>query len=172
MLRRNGVSCAGASFPRLDGRVWTTDKDGITAALLAAEMTGRTGQDPGEIYRALTAELGDPMYARTEVPATPEEQRALQALSPADVRFAELAGEPIREVVNTAAGNNHPIGGIKVVAPSGWFAVRPSGTESVYKVYAESFRGPAHLERIQTDATAIVSAALASSEPDAPATRS
>ena len=156
-----GEESAGAAFVRLDGTVWTTDKDGITAALLAAELTARTGLDPGESYRRLTRDLGDPVYVRIDVPATAEEKRALAAISPADIYGSELAREPIQQVLTIAPGNGQPIGGIKLIARDGWFAARPSGTEHIYKIYAESFRGQAHLEQIEADARAIVAHAIA-----------
>ena len=162
-----GEESAGATFLRRGGRAWTTDKDGIAAALLAAEIMARTGRDPGELYHALTGELGNPVYARTDVPATADDKQALRVLSAADVPSAELAGEPIQQVLTAAPGNGHPVGGLKIVAANGWFAARPSGTEAVYKVYAESFRGASHLERIQADARAIVAAALRRGRPDA-----
>jgi phosphoglucomutase len=155
-----GEESAGAAFARLDGTVWTTDKDGISAALLAAEMTARTGRDPGVIYRDLTRECGDPVYERIDVPATAQEKRVLARLSPGNVRTAELAGEPIVQLLTEAPGDHEPIGGIKVVAASGWFAARPSGTEDLYKIYAESFRGSEHLRRIEADARAMVTEAL------------
>jgi phosphoglucomutase len=141
--------------------VWTTDKDGITAALLAAEITAVLGRDPGEIYRALTREFGDPVYERIEAEATPDEKKRLGSLSRADVEGDTLAGEPSLEVLSIAPGDGQPIGGIKVRTASGWFAARPSGTEDVYKIYAESFRGSAHLQAIQREARAMVAAALA-----------
>jgi len=156
-----GEESAGATFARLDGTVWTTDKDGIAAALLAAEMTAKTGRDPGELYRRLTDELGDPVYARLEVPASAEDKRALAALSAADVRGSALAGEPVQQVLTIAPGNQQPIGGLKVVTANGWFAARPSGTERLYKIYAESFLGQAHLQRIDADARALVAQAIA-----------
>jgi phosphoglucomutase len=156
-----GEESAGAAFVRLDGSVWTTDKDGIIAALLAAEITARMGRDPGALYRALTQGLGHPAYARIDVPATPEEKRALAGLSEADVAVAELAGEPVRQTLTTAPGNGRPIGGVKLVAANGWFAARPSGTEDVCKIYAESFRGSLHLQRIQAEARHLVAAAVA-----------
>jgi phosphoglucomutase len=156
-----GEESAGATFARLDGTVWTTDKDGIAAALLAAEITARAGHDPGEVYRRLARDLGDPVYARIEVPAGAEEKRALAAMSEADVHGSELAGEPIQQVLTVAPGNQEPIGGIKVVTPNAWFAARPSGTEHVYKIYAESFRGETHLRRIEADARTIVAEAIA-----------
>jgi phosphoglucomutase len=156
-----GEESAGASFLRRDGTVWTTDKDGPIMDLLAAEITARTGKDPGEHYRELEAEFGTSYYTRIDAPATPEQKARLQRLAPEDVRAAELAGEPITARLTRAPGNNAPIGGLKVVAANGWFAARPSGTENVYKVYAESFEGQAHLDAIVTEAQQIVSAALA-----------
>ncbi len=156
-----GEESAGASFVRLDGSVWTTDKDGMVPALLSAEITARVGRDPGEIYRELAREFGDPVYDRVEAPATPEQKRKLAQLSPQQVRSAELAGEKIQSILTQAPGNGAPIGGLKVVAESGWFAARPSGTEDIYKIYAESFRGADHLRRIQEEAQTIVTAALA-----------
>jgi len=151
---------AGASFVRLDGSVWTTDKDGIVPALLAAEITARMGRDPGEIYRELTREFGEPAYDRTEAPATPEQKQMLGRLSPRQIRLTELAGEKIQALLTHAPGNGAPIGGLKAVAESGWFAARPSGTENIYKIYAESFRGTAHLRRIMEEAQAIVGQAI------------
>lgn len=159
-----GEESAGASFVRRDGGVWTTDKDGITAALLAAEITARLGRDPGEVYRELAREFGEPVYARIEAPATAEQKRVLGALSPQQVASTELAGEKIQDILTRAPGNGAPIGGLKVRAASGWFAARPSGTEDVYKIYAESFRGGDHLRRIQREAQAIVSDALAGAD--------
>ena len=147
-----GEESAGASFVRLDGSVWTTDKDGIVPALLAAEITARMGRDPGEIYRELTREFGEPVYDRVEAPATPEQKELLAKLSPQQVKLTELAGEKIQTVLTHAPGNGAPIGGLKVVAESGWFAARPSGTEDIYKIYAESFRGADHLRRILEEA--------------------
>jgi phosphoglucomutase len=155
-----GEESAGASFLRRDGTVWTTDKDGIVLGLLAAEMTAVTGRDPGELYRALTRELGDPVYRRIDAPATPEQKTALARLAPAQVRASTLAGERIRDMLTTAPGGNAPLGGLKVVTESGWFAARPSGTESVYKLYAESFEGEAHLARILDEAQALVADVL------------
>lgn len=160
-----GEESAGASFVRRDGSVWTTDKDGIVPALLSAEITARMGRDPGELYRALTREFGAPVYARIDAPATPEQKRKLARLSPQQVRSAALAGEPIQTILTQAPGNDAPIGGLKVIAGSGWFAARPSGTEDIYKIYAESFRDGNHLQRIQDEAQAIVSDALAASSP-------
>jgi phosphoglucomutase len=156
-----GEESAGASFVRVDGSVWTTDKDGIVAALLAAEVTARMGRDPGEIYRELTREFGEPAYDRVDAPATPEQKALLATLSPRHIRTRELAGEPIQTILTTAPGDGHPIGGVKVVAGSGWFAARPSGTEDICKIYAESFRGPDQLRRILEEAQTIVSNALA-----------
>jgi len=156
-----GEESAGASFVRLDGSVWTTDKDGIVPALLAAEITARMGRDPGEIYRELTREFGDPVYDRVEAPATPEQKELLKRLSPQQIQVKNLAGEKIRTILTHAPGNGAPIGGLKVVAESGWFAARPSGTEDIYKIYAESFRGEDHLRRILEEAQAMVNDALA-----------
>ena len=158
-----GEESAGSTFLRRDGRVWTTDKDGIIAALLSAEITARRGSDPGEVYHSLSQELGDPVYERIEAPATVDEKRALAKLSPDNVRTQELAGERIEQILTTAPGGGAPIGGIKVIAKNGWFAARPSGTEDIYKIYAESFVGRDHLKRIEQEAQDIVSAALAQS---------
>jgi phosphoglucomutase len=157
-----GEESAGASFARLDGSVWTTDKDGIILALLAAEITARMGRDPGEIYLELTRQFGESIYERIDAPATPEQKAILAKLSLQQVRTNDLAGEKIQAILTTAPGNGAPIEGLKVVAESGWFAARPSGTENIYKIYAESFRGADHLKRIQEEAQAIVSAAMAS----------
>jgi len=156
-----GEESAGASFLRLDGTVWTTDKDGIIPALLSAEITARMNRDPGEIYRELTREFGEPAFDRIDAPATPEQKALLAKLSPEQVRSTNLAGERIQSVLSRAPGNNAPIGGVKVIAESGWFAARPSGTENIYKIYAESFGGEDHLHRIVEEAQAIVDAALA-----------
>ncbi len=156
-----GEESAGASFVRMDGNVWTTDKDGIVPALLAAEITARMGRDPGEIYREFTREFGESVYERMEAPATPDQKQLLAKLSPRQVAFTELGGEPIQTVLTNAPGNGAAIGGLKVAAASGWFAARPSGTEDIYKIYAESFRGAEHLRRIQQEAQTIVNAALA-----------
>ncbi len=156
-----GEESAGASFARLDGNVWTTDKDGIILALLAAEITARMDRDPGEIYRELTREFGEPLYDRVEAPATPEQKESLAKLSPRQVTLTELAGEKIQAVLTRAPGNDAPIGGVKVIAESGWFAARPSGTENIYKIYAESFRGAEHLRRLLEEAQTIVNDALA-----------
>ena len=158
-----GEESAGASFLRRDGTVWTTDKDGIVPALLAAEITARMGRDPGEIYHELTRRFGEPFYERVEAPATPEQKELLKRLSPQQVRLTDLAGEEIETVLTNAPGNGAPIGGLKVVTKSGWFAARPSGTENIYKIYAESFLGADHLGRIQEEAQIIVNDALAAS---------
>ena len=158
-----GEESAGASFLRRDGTVWTTDKDGPIMDLLAAEITARTGKDPGEHYRELTAEFGTPHYTRIDAPATPEQKAQLQRLSPDDVKESDLAGEPITAKLTRAPGNNAPIGGLKVVAASGWFAARPSGTENIYKIYAESFKSQAHLNAIVNEAQEMVNNALGSS---------
>jgi phosphoglucomutase len=159
-----GEESAGATFIRRDGGVWTTDKDGIVPALLSAEITARTGSDPGEIYRGLAREFGEPLYDRVEAAATPKQKRMLAQMSPQQIRSAELAGEKIQAVLTRAPGNGAPIGGLKVVAENGWFAARPSGTEDIYKIYAESFRGADHLRRLLAEAQTIVDAALAAPE--------
>jgi phosphoglucomutase len=156
-----GEESAGASFLRLDGGVWSTDKDGIIPCLLAAEMTAKLGRDPGEVYRSLTQEFGEPFYDRVDAPATREEKAVLGKLSPAQVSATELAGSKIRAVLTRAPGNDKPIGGLKAVTDTGWFAARPSGTEDIYKIYAESFRGRDHLRQLIDEAQALVSAALA-----------
>ncbi|HEX7978585.1 MAG TPA: phosphoglucomutase (alpha-D-glucose-1,6-bisphosphate-dependent) [Gemmatimonadaceae bacterium] len=156
-----GEESAGASFLRRDGRAWSTDKDGLIMGLLAAEITAVTGRDPGELYAALTERFGAPAYERIDAPATPEQKTALAKLDAARVRASDLAGEPILARLTTAPGNGAPIGGLKVVAKSGWFAARPSGTEHVYKLYAESFRGVEHLRQIQDEAREIIAAAFA-----------
>jgi phosphoglucomutase len=155
-----GEESAGASFLRRDGAVWTTDKDGLLACLLAAEITARTGRDPGQLYSELASRFGNPVYQRTDAPATPEQKSILARLSPESIQSGELAGEPIRRVLTHAPGDGNPIGGVKVEADNGWFAARPSGTEDVYKIYAESFKGEAHLRRIQHEAQRIVAQAL------------
>jgi len=155
-----GEESAGASFLQRDGSVWTTDKDGIILALLASEITAVTGQSPSELYRDLTSRYGDPAYARIDTAATREQKAALARLSPSAVSADSLAGEKIIATLTTAPGNGEPIGGLKVVAESGWFAARPSGTEDVYKLYAESFRGPSHLAAIQEQAGEIIAAAI------------
>jgi phosphoglucomutase len=156
-----GEESAGASFLRRDGTVWTTDKDGIVMGLLAAEITARAGRDPGEIYRDLTRELGDPVYERIDAPATAAQKALLGRLSPEQLRATELAGEKIEAVLTAAPGNGAAIGGLKVVTASGWFAARPSGTEDVYKIYAESFLGRDHLRRIQEEAQQLVASVIA-----------
>jgi phosphoglucomutase len=155
-----GEESAGASFLRRDGQVWTTDKDGIILDLLAAEITAVTGSTPSERYRDLTARLGESAYARIDAPATREQKAALSRLSPDQFPAGTLAGDPVQERLTTAPGNGEPLGGIKVVTQSGWFAARPSGTEDVYKLYAESFRGPGHLTRIQDEARELLSGVL------------
>ena len=155
-----GEESSGATFLRRDGTVWTTDKDGLVPDLLAAEITARTGKDPGEHYRALTEQFGTPRYTRVDAAATPEQKDRLKKLSPEAVAAATLAGEPITAKLTRAPGNDAPIGGLKVVAASGWFAARPSGTENIYKIYAESFRDQAHLEAILREAQEIVNRAL------------
>ncbi len=160
-LAFGGEESAGATFSRLDGSVWTTDKDGIVPALLSAEITARMGRDPGEIYSDLAREFGDPFYDRVVAPATPEQKQLLAQLSPPRVKVTELAGEKIQSILTHAPGNDAPIGGLKVIVESGWFAARPSGTEDIYKIYAESFRGADHLSRILKEAQNIVDSALA-----------
>jgi phosphoglucomutase len=155
-----GEESAGASFLRQDGTAWATDKDGLIMDLLAAEITARTGKDPGEHYRELTAEFGPSYYTRIDAPATPEQKAKLKELSPEDVTASNLAGEPITAKLTRAPGNNAPIGGLKVVTSSGWFAARPSGTENIYKIYAESFKEGAHLNAILSEAESIVNNAL------------
>ena len=155
-----GEESAGASFLRRDGGVWATDKDGIIPCLLAAEITARAGKDPGEIYRGLTRDLGDPVYERMDAPATPEQKAALEKLSPSDIHTAELAGQKVQQILTAAPGDGNPIGGIKVIADNGWFAARPSGTEEIYKIYAESFLGQDHLRRIEEEAQTIISETL------------
>ena len=159
-----GEESAGASFSRLDGSVWTTDKDGIVPALLSAEMTARLNRDPGEIYRKLIREFGEPLYERVEARATADQKRQLASLSAHQVRLTELAGEKIQSILTRAPGNDAPLGGLKVAAASGWFAARPSGTEDVYRIYAESFRGATHLRSILTDAQTIVGAAISATQ--------
>jgi phosphoglucomutase len=155
-----GEESAGASFLRQDGTVWSTDKDGIIAALLSAEITARMGRDPGELYRGLTEEFGSPVYERLDAPATAEQKTALARLSRENVRATTLAGEPILEILTQAPGDASPIGGVKVISEGGWFAARPSGTEEIYKLYAESFRGLEHLRRIQQEAQSVIAAAV------------
>ncbi len=160
-LAFGGEESAGASFLRTNGEVWTTDKDGLLLCLLASEITAVMGKTPGEYYRHLTEQFGDPLYARIDAPATPEQKARLARLTPDQVTATTLAGDTITAKLTNAPGNGEPIGGLKVTAASGWFAARPSGTEDVYKIYAESFQGPEHLARIQDEARAIVSGALA-----------
>jgi phosphoglucomutase len=162
-----GEESAGASFLRLDGSAWTTDKDGLIMDMLAAEITARTGKNPGEHYRELTAEFGSPYYTRIDAPATPEQKAKLQKLSPEAVKESDLADERITAKLTKAPGNNAPIGGLKVVAESGWFAARPSGTENIYKIYAESFKSQTHLNAIVSEAQQMVNNALGSSGVDA-----
>ena len=156
-----GEESAGSSFLRHDGTVWTTDKDGIIPCLLSAEITARVGKDPGEIYRGLTRDLGEPVYERIDAAATLEQKATLERLSPSDIHTTDLAGEKIQQILSKAPGDGNAIGGIKVIAGNGWFAARPSGTEEIYKIYAESFLGQDHLQRIEAEAQSIVSAALA-----------
>jgi phosphoglucomutase len=159
-LSFGGEESAGASLSRRDGSLWTTDKDGIVLDLLAVEMMARTGKDPSELYDDLAKELGAPVYQRIDAPATSAQRTALLALEPGDVTIAELAGDPIESVITNAPGNGAPIGGVKISTAQGWFAARPSGTEDVYKLYAESFRGPEHLRRIQEEAKAFLGKAM------------
>lgn len=155
-----GEESAGASFLRRDGTVWSTDKDGLIPALLAAEMTAVSGRDPGERYRALAEELGEPVSTRIDAPATPAQKKQLSKLAPEQVRSSELAGETIQRILSHAPGNNEAIGGLKVITENGWFAARPSGTEDIYKIYAESFIGQEHLQRLVAEAQQIVDAAI------------
>ena len=163
LLGFGGEESAGSSFLRRDGSVWTTDKDGIITCLLSAEMTACLGKDPGDVYRELTRDLGDPVYERIEAPATPEQKAALERLSPADIHATEVAGEHIQQILTAAPGDGNPIGGIKVIAKDGWFAARPSGTEEIYKIYAESFLSQDHLRQIEAEAQTIVLETLARS---------
>jgi phosphoglucomutase len=158
-----GEESAGATFLRTDGSVWTTDKDGLIPALLAAEITARVGKDPGEVYRGLTAEFGESFSDRVDARATPAEKKLLAKLSPQQVKSRDLAGETIQSILTKAPGNGAAIGGLKVIAEKGWFAARPSGTEDIYKIYAESFRDAQHLQQLIDEAQKIVSAALAGS---------
>jgi phosphoglucomutase len=160
-----GEESAGASFLRFDGSAWTTDKDGLIMGLLAVEMTARVGRDPGEQYKALTLELGEPSYARIDAEASAEQKRVLASFKADDLALAELGGDPVIAVLTTAPGDGRPIGGIKVVTAQGWFAARPSGTEAVYKLYAESFKGPEHLRRIQEEAQAALRKAFGAAAP-------
>jgi phosphoglucomutase len=163
-----GEESAGSVFLRLDGTVWTTDKDGIVPALLAAEITARTGHDPAAIYRDFGHEFGEPVYQRIDSPATLEQKKRLATLSPVQVTQTELAGEKILTMLTQAPGNGASIGGLKVVAGHGWFAARPSGTENIYKIYAESFQGIDHLHRIQKEAQTIVNTVIATVTPPQP----
>jgi len=156
-----GEESAGGSFLRRDGAVWTTDKDGPIMDLLAAEMTARMGRDPGELFRELTVRFGTPCYTRIDVAATPAEKAAMEHLSPEAIQASELAAEPILATLSSAPGNGAPIRGVKVITASGWFAARPSGTEDIYKIYAESLKDQAHLDRIVREAQAIVGETLA-----------
>ena len=158
-----GEESAGASFLRRDGSVWTTDKDGIILGLLAAEMTARSGRDPSQLFDQLTQQLGKPFYERIDAPATAQQKNLLKALTGERLAMSELAGEPVRATLSAAPGNNQPFGGIKVLADNGWFAARPSGTEDVYKIYAESFRSEAHLKEIQRDAQSAIARAFGGS---------
>jgi phosphoglucomutase len=162
-----GEESAGASFLARDGSPWSTDKDGLIAALLSAEITARTGRDPGEIYSELTREHGESFYERIDAPANREQRAALAKLTSRDITATQLAGESIEQILTNAPGDGNPIGGVKVVARNGWFAARPSGTEDVYKIYAESFQSRAHLERLQQEAQAIVGAVLDAALPAA-----
>jgi len=155
-----GEESAGAAFLRRDGKVWTTDKDGFIPALLSAEILARTGKDPGEIYEGLTAQLGNPVYDRVDAKATAEQKKALSQLNPSQIQQKELAGEPIISMMTNAPGNGAAIGGLKVSTENGWFAARPSGTEEIYKIYAESFHGKEHLQQLLGDAQAIVDKAI------------
>jgi phosphoglucomutase len=161
-----GEESAGASLLRRDGTTWTTDKDGIALGLLAAEITATTTRDPGQIYDDLTKELGESFYERVDAPASRKEMGVLRGLSSDQVATTELAGEPIEAKLSAAPGNGEPFGGIKVTAKNGWFAVRPSGTEDVYKVYAESFQSEDHLKRIQQEAQSMIATLLKAQEPD------
>jgi phosphoglucomutase len=156
-----GEESAGASFNRRDGGVWTTDKDGLVPCLLAAEITARTGRDPGEAYRSLAKSLGELYAHRVDAPATPSQKKRLGQIDAAQVQVREIAGEPVERVLTAAPGNRQPFGGVKVISAGGWFAARPSGTEDIYKIYAESFRDAAHLERLTVEAQGVVDAALA-----------
>ena len=158
---RRGEESAGASFLRRDGTVWTTDKDAIAAALLSAEITARLGRDPGEVYDDLAREYGRPAFDRLDAPATPEQREALARITPGQIRFTELAGEKIEALITRAPGNGESIGGIKVTARNGWCAARPSGTENIYKIYAESFLGEGRLRSVLEEAQTIVNSVFA-----------
>ena len=158
-----GEESAGASMLRIDGTVWTTDKDGIILGLLAAEITAQTGRDPGELYVELTREFGTPIYERIDAPATVEQKKLLKGLAPDQIHTRQLAGEQIRSILTNAPGNRAAIGGLKVVTDNGWFAARPSGTEEIYKIYAESFQGADHLKRIQEEAQSLIAAVFEAS---------
>jgi len=166
-----GEESAGASFLRRDGGVWTTDKDGIILALLAAEITARTGKDPGLHYQELAATFGAPHYMRIDAPATPEQKAQFMKLSPDAVKATRMAGEPILDRLTRAPANDEPIGGLKVVTKNGWFAARPSGTENIYKIYAESFTSQSHLDAIVAEARQIVADALAPAKTATPSSR-
>jgi phosphoglucomutase len=155
-----GEESAGATFLRRNGQVWTTDKDGLIPGLLAAEMTARTGKDPGQLYAELTQKYGNPVYQRIDAAATKDQKAKLAKLSPQQVTAKQLAGEPITAILTEAPGNHAAIGGLKVTTENGWFAARPSGTEDVYKIYAESFKGESHLKQIQTEAQQLVTTAI------------
>jgi phosphoglucomutase len=152
-----GEESAGASFLQFDGNVWSTDKDGLIPGLLAAEMTARTGRDPGQAYRELTQQFGEPVFERVDAPASKEQKQILKKLAPGQVRSKELAGEKITQVLSHAPGNDAPLDGLKVLTEHGWFAARPSGTEEIYKIYAESFLGAEHLSRLIEEAQKLVS---------------
>ena len=156
-----GEESSGATFLRRDGTVWTTDKDGLVPNLLAAEITARTGREPGEHYRELTRQFGEPLYERLDAPVAPEQKPVLEHLSAQQIQATALAGEQIQTILTTAPGNGAPIGGIKVIAEHGWFAARPSGTEEVYKIYAESFKGADHLQHILEEAQVLIGKAFA-----------
>jgi len=155
-----GEESAGASFLNMNGEVWSTDKDGIIAALLAGEITARSEKDPSEIYREFTSAYGEPVYDRIDAPATPEQKDKLKKLSPSQISSSVLAGESIEKIITEAPGNNAAIGGLKVETKSGWFAARPSGTENIYKIYAESFKGEKHLKQLQEEAQKVVDDAI------------
>jgi phosphoglucomutase len=155
-----GEESAGASFLDRNGKVWSTDKDGIIAALLAGEITATTGKDPGEIYNEFTAAYGAPVYARIDAPATPDQKDKLKRLSADQITSSTLAGEPIEAILTEAPGNGAAIGGLKVATENGWFAARPSGTENIYKIYAESFKGEGHLKQLQEEAQSVVNGVI------------